>query len=343
MGSKSVIRYNLSQVSREIRLSDSVNTKVLVYEPNAAEREPLRLALEAQNLQGLRVDELGRFVRFLETKLDLGGLFLGAAAGEEESLITTLKVIRKERPELPVFVRLEMREGISIPNVEDYCCCVYFKPGDASFINTIQRRIFSRAYPTELVRTVQTETQQVLSAAFPELVIEVDTPFLSHDKLLFGEIVSFIRVEGGWCRGYMLFEAREEALWRMLASGAVPGTEIGRSPDTDFRRANTLLTDLSNLSWGRLKIWFDRQDVEDEPERYKSELPCIINNARRYLNFGGDAAKLCFTYVCFDPQMRVEPLVLQQRLIFHLKWRPDQRDNDAHVESLVNDGSVVFL
>ena len=41
--------------------------------------------------------------------------------------------------------------------------------------------------------------------------------------------------------------------------------------------------------------------------------------------------------------MRVEPLVLQQRLIFHLKWRPDQRDNDAHVESLVNDGSVVFL
>ena len=41
--------------------------------------------------------------------------------------------------------------------------------------------------------------------------------------------------------------------------------------------------------------------------------------------------------------MRVEPLVLQQRLIFHLKWRPDQREADAQIESLVNEGVLVFL
>jgi len=324
-------------------VSNSVSTKVLVYEPNPAERDPLRLALEKHNLKGLRVDDLGRFIRFLETKLDLGGLFLGAASGQEEELLSTLKVIRKERPELPVFVRLEMREGISIPNVEDYCCCVYFKPGDGSFASTIQRRIFSRDYPVELVRTVQTETQEVLSAVFPELLVEVDTPFLSHDNLLFGEIVSFIRVEGGWCRGYMLFEAREEALWRMLESGALPGARVGRGPDEDFRRANELLSDLANLSWGRLKTWLDRQDVASRPERFRSELPCIINNERRFLNFGSDAAKLCFTYVCMDPQMRVEPLVLQQRLIFHLRWKPEELGSDAQVDALVNDGSVVFL
>ena len=96
----------------------------------------------------------------------------------------------------------------------------------------------------------------------------VDTPFLSHDKLLFGEIVSFVRLEGGWCRGYVLFEAREEALWRLLQSGAIPGTESGRNQDADFRRTNSLLTEISNLSWGRLKSWFERQDIADEPERF---------------------------------------------------------------------------
>ena len=126
-------------------------------------------------------------------------------------------------------------------------------------------------------------------------------------------------------------------------AGQFPGTESGRSQDADFRRANSLLTEISNLSWGRLKSWFERQDIADEPERFRSELPCIINNERRYLSFGSDDAKLCFTYICLDPQMRVEPLVLQQRLIFHLKWRPDQREADAQIESLVNEGALVFL
>ena len=247
-------------------MTDSVSTKVLVYEPNVEERQPLRDALEAQHLQGLRVDELSRFLRFLESKIDLGGLFIGAARGEEEVLLDTLKTLRRERPELPVFVRLELESGISIPGIEDYCCCVYFKPGDRSFISTVQRRIFSRSYPCELVRTVQDETRKVLGSVFPDLIVEVDTPFLSHDKLLFGEIVSFVRLEGGWCRGYMLFEAREEALWRLLQSGVIPGTESGRSLDADFRRANSLLTEISNLSWGRLKSWFERQDIADEPE-----------------------------------------------------------------------------
>jgi hypothetical protein len=44
-----------------------------------------------------------------------------------------------------------------------------------------------------------------------------------------------------------------------------------------------------------------------------------------------------------DPQMRVEPLVLQQRLIFHLRWKPEELGSDAQVDALVNDGSVVFL
>ena len=67
-------------------MTDSVSTKVLVYDPNVEERQPLRDALEAQHLQGLRVDELSRFLRFLESKIDLGGLFIGAARGEEEVL-----------------------------------------------------------------------------------------------------------------------------------------------------------------------------------------------------------------------------------------------------------------
>ena len=65
-------------------MTDSISTKVLVYEPNVEERQPLRDALEAHHLQGLRVDELPRFLRFLENKIDLGGLFIGAARGEEE-------------------------------------------------------------------------------------------------------------------------------------------------------------------------------------------------------------------------------------------------------------------
>ena len=49
-------------------MTDSISTKVLVYEPNVEERQPLRDALEAHHLQGLRVDELPDFYGFLKIK-----------------------------------------------------------------------------------------------------------------------------------------------------------------------------------------------------------------------------------------------------------------------------------
>ena len=35
---------------------------------------------------------------------------------------------------------------------------------------------------------------------------------------------------------------------------AIPGTESGRNQDADFRRTNSLLTEISNLSWGDLSL-----------------------------------------------------------------------------------------
>ncbi len=342
-GSDCLLRYNLSATLRESTLEEELQTKVLVYEPDEGQRHVLRENLEAQGLLGLRVDVLSRFLRFLESKVDLGGLFLATVSGQEEELLETLKAIRFDRPELPVFVRVNLEQNSAIAGLESLCCGIYVSAADKGFASLVQTRVFSRVYPLDLVRTVQKETQSVLGSVFPNLSIEVDTPFISHDKILFGEILSFVRIEGGWCRGYMVLEAREEALWRLMQSGALPGATVGRSTDADFRRANSLLTEILNLSWGRLKGWFDNQDRPAEPERFRSELPCIINNGRRYMTFGSDAAKLCFTYVCLDPKMRVEPLVLQQRLIFHLKWRPEEREQDDQVDALINDGEVVFL
>ena len=153
-----------------------------------------------------------RFLRFLESKIDLGGLFIGAARGEEDVLLDTLKTLKTRAPGTTGIRSARARVGdLQSPASRITAAAFTSSRETAALLAQSRGGYFSRSYPCELVRTVQDETRKKsLGSVFPDLMVEVDTPFLSHDKLLFGEIVSFVRTlkEGVVPRLYALRSSR---------------------------------------------------------------------------------------------------------------------------------------
>jgi hypothetical protein len=94
-------------------MTDIIKSKVLVFEPNPQQQQFLRIFCEKNHLMGLRVDNLDRFMRILNSEIDLGALFLCEQDGEENQirLRRVVRALSSMRPELPVFLRRIVREG----------------------------------------------------------------------------------------------------------------------------------------------------------------------------------------------------------------------------------------
>ena len=110
----------------------------------------------------------------------------------------------------------------------------------------------------------------------------------------------------------------------------------------DFRAVNTVLSELTNTIWGKIKSDMLESQNEVEP-RYRSEIPSIVNNNHNFITFGTEDPNLCFRYVLVDPEEKVEPFMIQQRFVFHLKWKPEERDVGGVVDRLVSAGEIAFL
>lgn len=313
----------------------NVSSKVLVYEHDADAMDWLKAFFKENSLVGLRAEQEGRIQDVLQSNIDLGAIFVSDGISTE--LVERMALVRSE---LPIFVRVSQSDT---PLKDLAAVTATFRGGDSEKLeDLINRYIFNRHYPTELIREVEKETCGSLQDAFSGVAVQSEPPYLIRDRIIYGELFSLIRLESDWCRGYMMLQIAEDQIRTLIDHGAVPGID-SKQGDMNFRVVNGLLSELTNSVWGRLKSCFLPGGSFRE-KRFSAEIPSVINHGRNYISFGTDDPKLCFKYSLRPENGSDEPAIVYQKFAFHLRWEPESMEAVGdQVNEMVEEGGLVFL
>lgn len=308
-------------------------SKVLVLDNDQGCYDKLKVFCDENNLVGLKVTD-GRVMTVLRSNVDLGGIFLSASyLGGVQASVAMAREIHDVRPELPIFLRCDSAELMSrlAETDRNLFNATYVIDDLESLKPIIEARIFSLVYPNALVRGIAEFSKATLARQFKDMTIEMEAPYLVRDRIIVGEISTLIPLESAWCRGYMMLQAEQSQLLRMVSADRQAGAA------DDFRNLNNVLGEITNLIWGAFK---NRFIAVEKSTTQISQVPIVINHLNRYISFGSEDAQLCFKY---SIRSRVDDssLDIHQRFIFNLNWSPeDFAENQASVESLVDSGEL---
>lgn len=316
-----------------------VVSKVLVLDDVEAHFEHLKAFCEECGLVGIRPQQrdAAGVMAILRSNVDLGGIMLyehfGGSAGQGLALAREIHAVR---PELPIFLR---RDAVaSMAGLDEKTAatfrCAYTLADLQQLRSSLEVSIFSRVYPNELVRGITDFTRASLETLFSHCDIDTETPYLVKDRLIYGEVFTLIAIDSDWCRGYMMFQASEEAVLELLRrAGGAEGEHW------TFRELNNVLGELTNLAWGSFKNRYVGHD--NRGERGQTQVPIIINHQRGFISFGSDDPQLCLKYLMRErhrPEAAAVPIF--QRFVFNLNWSPDEFRENPSVESLVDTGEL---
>jgi hypothetical protein len=211
-------------------------------------------------------------------------------------------------------------------------CGAYVSSDMEALGKVIDEHIFCLTYPNALLRGIAEITQAVLSDQFKTLTISLDTPYIVHDRVIFGEVFSLIQLESAWCRGFMMLQSEEEPLLDLI------GRDGARGSAADFRNLNDLLGEITNLIWGSFKNRYVGDD--QTPLATRVQIPLIVNHKRKYISFGTENPQLCFRFTLTDA-VSGHSSTLYERFIFNLNWAPEDFKEITHeATDLVDSGEL---
>ncbi|MBV8124744.1 MAG: chemotaxis protein CheX [Paucibacter sp.] len=249
---------------------------------------------------------------------DLAGVLLAEdLPGCEPDSLGLAQAIRKQRPELPTFLRRSSQRELT--EAEQASVRLTWQPGELQALQDgVHRAIFSLRYPTALVDGIVELTIESMRSMFPYAQVRAESPYVVHDRIIFGEVSTLIPIESTWCRGYMMLQTEEGALRQGLIQGF---SYEGLGGDFNFRELNNLLGETTNLIWGAFK---NRYIPPQAFTTQQIQVPLVINHAHKYMSFGSQDAQLCIRYQLTDPRRPgMPPLLIVQRFIFNLYWSPE--------------------
>lgn len=315
----------------------SVVSKVLVLDDGNIYRDCLKAFFEDCGLVGIRPNQgdLDAVMSLLASNVDLGGIMLFENYGGEVSRgLELARKVNLARPELPIFLRRESIPSVAGLDTRDATLfrCAYTLSDLQLLRDSLDASLFSRVYPTDLVRGINEITRNALETLFHDCDIEAATPYLVKDRIIYGEVFTLIAIERNWCRGYMMLQASEEAVLSLVRGPATtpPG----------FRDLNSILGEATNLVWGSFKNRFAGEDPTTSGGLL-TQVPIVINHQRRYISFGSEEPQLCLKYILRDRRRpEATPVPLFQRFVFNLNWSPEQFRVSPTVESLVASGEL---
>lgn len=295
-----------------------LKAKVVLFDGDAQQRQRIAELCHDIGLDTLQPSAQD-VLETLEQHKDLAGVLLSedvsfsGGSGPQLALL-----IHRQRPELPLFLRRTSSQTLSAPENEAVRH-QWTAPDMATLRASVERSIFSLLYPPSLVDGIVELTATSLRSMFPNAVLEVEPPYVVHDRIIHGEVSTLIALESTWCRGYMMLQTEEHA----LRQGVVQGLSFGAvEGDLDFRELNNLLGETTNLIWGAFK---NRYIPPQAFANQQTQVPIVINHARQYISFGSPDPQLCIRYHLKDAQRpQALPLTIVQRFIFNLHWSPEQ-------------------
>lgn len=313
-------------------------SKVLVLDSDLACLDKIKIFCDNVNLIGVKTP-IENVMSVLRSNVDLGCIFISESFnGKPNGGLTLGRDIQLIRPELPIFLRREVSGNLDDLSAVDQktFSAAYTVDGIDSLRSVIDGYIFSLSYPNALVRGITEITKTALESQFKGLSTEVATPYIVKDRLIFGEVYTLIPIEGSWCRGYMMLQAEEAGLMRLIKSNR---THMQPDDAEDFRNVNGVLGEITNLIWGAFK---NRYFTTDSKPSYMSQVPIVINHLHKYISFGSQDPQLCFRYTLTDQvDADSKPIEIHQRFIFNLSWSPeDFAENTVSADDLVSSGEL---
>mgnify|MGYP005813876545 CR=1 FL=1 len=312
----------------------SLQSKVLILESSEDAIEKLRDFFNDKGLIGLKATS-SSILELLQSNTDLGAVFLchtvehDGLSGDELG-----QKIHQVRPELPIFVR---KDKVEESDVESATYCEYYSTKDMDRLNhLVNEHLFTRFYPIPLIRGIQEISQNAFQSNIFDIEVTCDQPYLIKDNIIYGELFSLIPLESEWCRGYMMLQTTKQEVIEMISNKK---THLSVD-ETDFRDVNGLLNEITNLIWGGIRSRFF-QTNESSEDANKTQVPILINHKEKYISFGTAEPQLCFRYTIKDKSDDSPSIVIYQKLIFNLDWRPEAfKESDQAVDDLVDSGEL---
>jgi hypothetical protein len=324
--------------SREQSGMEKVVSKILVCDDNEDVLSIIRDFCNDNRLIGYKVQP-DNIMDVLDSNIDLGGIFVSEDFIEQtDPKLLLLNEIHKKRKELPIFLRtnndIEWEEYVNTGSKIFVGC--YNINEISKLTELVDKYLFNIYYPEELVVGIRELSLDAFSAAFKNVEVTTDVPYIVKDKIIYGQLFSLIALESSWCRGYMMLQTEQETIMDVIASGK---TQLD-CEDPNFRDVNAMLSEVSNLIWGSFKGRFIKQD-KIENLQHRIQVPIIVNHARKYICFGSDDPQLCFKYRLNFKDSQLAPVTLYQKFVFSLAWSPDKfKESQQKVDSLVQGGEL---
>ena len=316
----------------------NVVSKILVLESDPACLRRIKQFCDESNLVGL-TGEAENVMSVLRLNVDLGGIFISENyGGTQQGGLLMARKIHALRTELPIFMRRDERADLDdIPDASRKSLSAAFTIDQIdTLVPLLDQYIFRMAYPNVLLRGIIEMTHAALQSQFKGVDVDVASPYIVRDRLIYGEIFTLIAVESNWCRGYMMLQTEQETLLTFVKANK---THIDPEDGSNFRNLNELLGEVTNLVWGSFK---NRYTSYYQKDVHASQVPIIINHLHRYISFGSQNPLICFRYTLSDPSNPdMQPLVLYQKFVFNLNWSPEHfQENPVSVEDLVAFGEL---
>ena len=323
-------------------MADPIESRVLIFDHNHAHRTALRDLFLKHHLQGIVAESESRLYEILNANIELGAIFISQT--DESSRTKNYSLLRGlhfQRAELPIFFRLDSQKDVDeLPDdLRALCAFVYSKEQMGHLDNAISKHIFSPFYPLSLIQHFQKISSEAITGLITKVDVDISVPYLVHDKIIYGQICSLIRLESDWCNGYMMLQAPEQDLISSVTSGRTPL----QPASINFRSAHDVLGELTNLIWGQIKA--NILDAHDQGKQgLVAELPLILNENRKYITFGNTDPTLCLEYTLREKGTDNKLLEIHQKFLFTMTWRPrSYLESPADVENLLQQGDLVFL
>ena len=311
-------------------MGEKIKSKVLTFDTDISVLPKLKKIFDANNLTGMRsLGDPGIVDVILDKNIHLGAVFVNNA-GNWEALCLKLK---KLRPELPLFLRLEEKDDTVPENINDILDGMFHISEGEKIGSYLHSHIFIRDYPLEMISRIREFSLTAFRSMIPGVEIQSAAPLVIRDKVIYGEITTLIPVNTNWCRGYMMVQSDMEDLHTLLNRTGSPAFR----GEVD-QVVPPLLGELTNLMWGGFKTVFLKEGFLEEngPD---IQVPIIVNHKRQNISFGGDIPQLCFEYRLKDPIGLQNHTRVVQKFVFNLNWNPDLVA-EYDFQNLIDEGSI---
>lgn len=321
-------------------MSDQQNlfSKVLIHDHSPEALDLIKQFCDDNKLIGLR-DKSNDILDIIQEKVDLGAVFLALAPKNDfDETLALARLINHYQHQVPIFLRIP--DGYEIPagHQAEYDR-LFAGTFTVSNLDTLKELVdsyvFCMHYPNALVKGFEEISEQSLTHAFKDSELIMGHPCVVKDQTIYGEVLSLIELESSWCRGYMMLQVDKAGIVDAIEKGR---TALGED-EANERGIDTMISEVTNLIWGKIKARFFTDKQERSP--YRVQIPVVINHTDKYVTFGSDQPQLCIEYTLRDKKNQESFIKIIQRFIFNIEWAPELfSESEQALNDLVQAGEL---